>query len=577
LAWQERAKRPESIEHVFPETGATQEGLGDALSLGCRWNVSAGLSTGQILLPVTSATLPPVHWDDYVVSAFPDVAIPAASLFNVIVLGGQNEKIAALTRPLFLARGFVFDPSIGDALLTEEFLIRAELDSTLIESRETENFHFCKTCGTSPASESDRAALSARWPFFAALSRSRLQKGVLTQVIPRLMRICRKFRHVTEMGIGDGEGTVALIHCLSNVASSLRTYSEQDSPDIRRLVSVQRQIDWKFEVFEATSLPEIEETDVLFFNLPPDSCRLREALQKFSEKVSAVIVVPHTAFYGFLDKRGKAGLESAINKWLAENAQWSLWEREATASGYTVMVRKTSQGLLADMEPKRGVPEIGVRNGPLINIVTRTSGRPLFFNRLCHSIRGQSYSFWRHVVVHERPDDLSYISAVPRVSAVSCDLAALWEKYPGPHFSDERFWEARYNLLCNSGMRACTEGWVLFVDDDDTLFDKDTLLKLVQHLDDEDTLVIHRFQFEDGRQVPPDLLFERRQLALHGIGTGCFTFHSKWRNYVRWDAYKCADYRFIAQLATVVPKIKWLNQTVVAMSTPGLGRRIDLV
>jgi GT2 family glycosyltransferase len=84
-------------------------------------------------------------------------------------------------------------------------------------------------------------------------------------------------------------------------------------------------------------------------------------------------------------------------------------------------------------------------------------------------------------------------------------------------------------------MRACTEGWVLFVDDDDTLFDKDTLLKLVQHLDDEDTLVIHRFQFEDGRQVPPDLLFERRQLALHGIGTGCFTFHSKWRNYVRWD------------------------------------------
>lgn len=577
LAWRERAKRPERIEHVFFERDQTGDSSGDAVPLGTIWNITASLSTGDILVPVTSGMIPPVNWDECVASTFPDVGVPAACLFNVIVLSGKNEKIPTLTRALFLARGFVFHPSIGESLLAEEFLIRSELDSNLIVSQQTDLFHFCKTSAVSQASEFEKDALRMLWPFFTALSKSRSLRGSISHVIPSLMRISRKFRHITEIGIGDGEVTLALLHCLSDLGASLRTHNDQDSPDIRRLVRVQRQIDWKFQVYEQGGWPAIEETELVFLNLPADSCSLRAALHRYSDKVSAVIIVPHTGLHAFLDRRGQRGLEIVINEWLAANSNWKVMEKCREGSGYTVIVRESSSSLLSGIGAKNGQKGVPQKTGQLINIVTRTSGRPVFFNRLCHSVREQSYSSWRHVVVHENPVDLAYISAVPRVEAVSCDLFALWNDYVGPHFSDERFWEAKYNLLCNVGMHSCAEGWVLFVDDDDTLHDENTLLQLADHLSDEDTLIIHRFRFEDGRRVPPDLLFESNRIALHGIGTGCFTFHSKWRKYVRWDAYKCADYRFIVQLATVIPKIKWVDLTVVAMSSPGLGKRKDLL
>ncbi len=76
--------------------------------------------------------------------------------------------------------------------------------------------------------------------------------------------------------------------------------------------------------------------------------------------------------------------------------------------------------------------------------------------------------------------------------------------------------------------------------------------------------------------IPPDNLFDSRVIALNGIGTGCFTFHSKWKKHIRWDMYKCADYRLAVQLASTIPRVKWVDLSVVLMSPPGSGKALDL-
>jgi hypothetical protein len=124
-------------------------------------------------------------------------------------------------------------------------------------------------------------------------------------------------------------------------------------------------------------------------------------------------------------------------------------------------------------------------------------------------------------------------------------------------------------------MDECSHGWITFLDDDDVLLDDESIYSLSKHLIDEDTLIIHRFTFTNGVTIPPDETFRSKSIKLNQIGTGCFTFHSKWRRFARWDMFKCADFRFLAQLASVIPKIHWLDQSLIVMSSPGLGRRID--
>jgi hypothetical protein len=46
---------------------------------------------------------------------------------------------------------------------------------------------------------------------------------------------------------------------------------------------------------------------------------------------------------------------------------------------------------------------------PLINVVTRTSGRPEFFKRNVNSINSQTYKNIRHVIITDSKDNVSYI------------------------------------------------------------------------------------------------------------------------------------------------------------------------
>lgn len=98
---------------------------------------------------------------------------------------------------------------------------------------------------------------------------------------------------------------------------------------------------------------------------------------------------------------------------------------------------------------------------PLINILIRTSNRPEYFARCLKSVIKQSYDNIRIIVGYDNTAALNYIPGA--LEKVYCEA-----NRELPYFYDE---------YCNRLKSLVTDGWFLFLDDDDILCD-DVLAKL---------------------------------------------------------------------------------------------------
>jgi glycosyltransferase involved in cell wall biosynthesis len=214
---------------------------------------------------------------------------------------------------------------------------------------------------------------------------------------------------------------------------------------------------------------------------------------------------------------------------------------------------------------------------PLINIITRTSRRPNGFRKTKESIISQTYDNINHVVI---TDDMSskvylekydikyfYINKTEILSSVNRTGVPAGLNTPGlfPH-----------NLYLNTANQFINEGWIMYLDDDDHLAGPTVIEKFVNHIHSNDVLFYWKIQFPDGRVFPHSTCFNNEPMPCR-IGGSCLCVHSKWKDYIKWDAWQMSDYRVIRALHDTIPHKQWLDMIVINTgNNGGRGKRVDI-
>ncbi|MBU3822743.1 hypothetical protein KO566_11770 [Flavobacteriaceae bacterium XHP0103] len=215
-----------------------------------------------------------------------------------------------------------------------------------------------------------------------------------------------------------------------------------------------------------------------------------------------------------------------------------------------------------------------MKNGVLINILTRTSGRPKGFYNCLQSVVNQKYKNIEHYVSYESERDLEGVDSnhLKKVKVDRYEDEVL--------INPEGHLHAPYNLYCNTLLKQVKGGWILFLDDDDHLLHNKVMTEVVSEIEkaNEDTLFIWQMRYPDGKVLPTKKHFEHELVEFMQIGSPCFMFHSKYKDMAQWDQWKASDFRVVKRLSEVVPHKKWLERVYIQINNYGdFGNRNDIV
>ena len=210
---------------------------------------------------------------------------------------------------------------------------------------------------------------------------------------------------------------------------------------------------------------------------------------------------------------------------------------------------------------------------PLINILVRTSGRPNYFKDCVKSIYNQTYKNWNLIIGVDNKNTLLYTQ-----SSLGRDVTYNHSKLiiPSAPDNDEYGIKFPYNLYLNDLQNEVKDGYVIYLDDDDRLQDKHSLLKLTNVIKTDDDFVIWRVKFPN-RLVPSDKNFGGPPVMKDISGIG-FSFHIK--NKEMWEPYKRGDYRVVKKLYDKIPNKIFLNEIITTLQRDiedGMGKKDDKV
>lgn len=209
----------------------------------------------------------------------------------------------------------------------------------------------------------------------------------------------------------------------------------------------------------------------------------------------------------------------------------------------------------------------------LINILTRTSDRPLGFYNCYKSIEKQSYKNIKQFVSYEKESDIVNFD-LDNVCFIKVNK--ILKEYK---INSEGNLHAPYNLYCNMLLNQVTDGWVMYLDDDDHLFHNNVINEIVAEINkaDEETLFIWQMRYPDGKTLPSYKHFRKKEIVFEGIGCPCFIFHSKYKKFVQWDEWKASDFRVVKNLYDIIPNKKWIEKTYIQINNYGdFGNGNDL-
>jgi len=183
-------------------------------------------------------------------------------------------------------------------------------------------------------------------------------------------------------------------------------------------------------------------------------------------------------------------------------------------------------------------------DSPLINILIRTSNRPSGFARCLKSIVTQTYPNIRIIIGYDNEKALRYIPNGLEAIPMTADRSL-------PFF---------YDLYCNDLKARVTDGYFLFLDDDDILV-KDILKDIP--LTGDGLLV----QLKRGTQIVPfDLNIRPAK-----VGMPCLILHHSLKNISMVTGTGVGDYFWIKGVLDKV-KLPFVKMVVVYSFTRGFGK-----
>jgi len=188
---------------------------------------------------------------------------------------------------------------------------------------------------------------------------------------------------------------------------------------------------------------------------------------------------------------------------------------------------------------------------PLINILIRTSQRKFLFERCLASIISQTYKNIRVIVSYD----------------FECDYIPDWcDKVQVQKGTEGYYW----NLYCNELKERVTDGWFMFIDDDDFIYSKSAIGDIVKHLTNQEVGII--CQFLRGQMRKPGLVQMRNKTIKRDlIGMPCIILHHSKKNIAMFDGLPAADFRFIQDVSKVLP-LEWVEKVIVKTDRIGKGK-----
>lgn len=212
---------------------------------------------------------------------------------------------------------------------------------------------------------------------------------------------------------------------------------------------------------------------------------------------------------------------------------------------------------------------------PLINILTRTSNRPVYFSINRQSIISQTYNNVNHIVSCDNRNDLKYIEKEGFDDLIYINENSkikLKQKFLTNNLTEGRFFLPE--LYINKLLENVNEGWVLVLDDDDVFFDENSLEKIVKEINDAD-IIFWRMIWKNGRIIPSDKNFYNYPV-LNDIGSPCFMFHSKFKDHFVWSPWSGSDYRALVKIWKHTIRKKYINEVLIKIPKQGFGKKEDI-
>ena len=209
---------------------------------------------------------------------------------------------------------------------------------------------------------------------------------------------------------------------------------------------------------------------------------------------------------------------------------------------------------------------------PLINILVRTSGRPNYFKYCMNSIYEQTYKNWNIIIGTDDKQSLKYTQ-----SAKGRDVSYDYSKTEIPHPPKNENYGINfiYNLYLNDLQKQVNSGYIIYLDDDDRLGDKNSLTTLVNNINGDDDFVMWRVGFPN-RLVPSDENFGNRPKLRDVSGIG-FSFNFKHKT--SWEPYKRGDFRVADELYDKIPNKVYIDSVITKLQRQvedGFGKKDDL-
>ena len=208
----------------------------------------------------------------------------------------------------------------------------------------------------------------------------------------------------------------------------------------------------------------------------------------------------------------------------------------------------------------------------LINILTRTSRRPKFFEVNLKSVLAQDYPLIRHLVSYDDPETEQYLKGFLKKYPGS------FEMYPVKRIEPEGGSHFPFNLYLNRLQAEVKSGWIMFLDDDDIFIENTAVSQLVKHLPNINQMLFWQVKFPT-RIVPKHCRGPPRLGEISCIG---FMFHSSLIKVASWGDQKGGDYRVIKLLYDHLDgRARWLQLVLTAVNYDinrpfGSGQRNDL-
>ena len=201
----------------------------------------------------------------------------------------------------------------------------------------------------------------------------------------------------------------------------------------------------------------------------------------------------------------------------------------------------------------------------VVNILTRTSGRPKAFSRCVASVNSQKYNgIIKHIILADDDASFKYASKLC-FNVIQVEKEVRNVDYGIAH--------APYNLYMNNLLDEVSEGFIIFLDDDDIFSSPDSISTIMSSAD-KDKLLVWRVKFPYGI-IPQDWAFQAPMLIPSQITSCAFMFHSDHKWAAKWDEVKEADYRCAQRLSRLLGEVTKLDKVLTEAPTVGLGKGED--